>query len=312
MAEIQIRMLGILDIQYENMPVTLNGQRSQELFCYLLLHSQRAFAREVLADLLWSSCDSLKVSKTLRQAIWQLQTALSSLEKRIGTSVLLTSSNSIQLNPQVRLWFDVDIFERTYLLCQGIPGSKIDATTAQSIHNATALYQGDLLEGWYEDWCLRERERLQTMYLAMLDKLMDYHEMHYQFEQGVDCGMRILQYDHARECTHYRLIRMLYKCGNRTGALRQFDRCFASLDEELGVGPAQSTLTLYNQIRNDLAIDDTASNTFHEAELLDSENQLAKLVERLEKFEASLVSLRSQVEKEIRAVRQALTMQVTN
>jgi len=26
------------------------------------------------------------------------------------------------------------------------------------------LYQGDLLEGWYQDWLLCERERLQNMF----------------------------------------------------------------------------------------------------------------------------------------------------
>ena len=35
-----------------------------------------------------------------------------------------------------------------------------------------ALYRGDLLTGWYQDWCLIERERYQCMFVSLLDKLM--------------------------------------------------------------------------------------------------------------------------------------------
>jgi len=40
-------------------------------------------------------------------------------------------------------------------------------------------------------------------------------------------------------------------CGNRTGALRQYESCAAALDEELSVKPAQSTSALFEQIRAD-------------------------------------------------------------
>src|SRR5438128_1039451 len=62
-------------------------------------------------------------------------------------------------------------------------------------HYWEALYRGDLLEGWYSDWCLYERERLQHMYLAMLDKLMEYSESHQEYETGQTYGMRALRYD---------------------------------------------------------------------------------------------------------------------
>jgi hypothetical protein len=33
------------------------------------------------------------------------------------------------------------------------------------------LYRGDLIEAWYQDWCIYERDRLQLTFLAMLEKL---------------------------------------------------------------------------------------------------------------------------------------------
>ena len=38
-----------------------------------------------------------------------------------------------------------------------------------------SVYDGDLFDGCYQDWCLLERERLQNVYLVLLDKEMfDY------------------------------------------------------------------------------------------------------------------------------------------
>ncbi len=61
------------------------------------------------------------------------------------------------------------------------------------------LYRGDLLEGWYQEWCLFERERLQNAYMLMLDKLMGYCEAHSEYEQGLVYGDLILRLDHASE-----------------------------------------------------------------------------------------------------------------
>ena len=127
------------------------------------------------------------------------------------------------------------------------------------------------------------------MYLAMLDKLMGYYEAHKQYETGILHGLRILSFDRAREHTHQHLMRLQYLAGNRTAALRQFERCSAALDEELGVKPAKFTLALYEQIRADEfhALDlspstqtpDNLKSSFHsDQELLGRLNQVSELL----------------------------------
>jgi hypothetical protein len=46
-------------------------------------------------------------------------------------------------------------------------------------------------------------------------------------------------------------MRLRYLAGDRTGALRQFERCAAALDSELDVLPSRATVHLYEQIRGD-------------------------------------------------------------
>jgi DNA-binding SARP family transcriptional activator len=161
---------------------------------------------------------------------------------------------------------DVAEFEEAFATTKDVRGRDLDLEKAHLLESAAQLYHGDLLEGWYEDWCLFERERLQNMYLAILDKLMGYCEVNKQYETGILYGTRILFFDRAHEQTHQHLMRLQYLAGNRTAALRQYERCSAALDEELGVKPAKFTLALYQQIRND-EVDElpisTATKTRH-------------------------------------------------
>src|SRR5262245_57847964 len=129
--------------------------------------------------------------------------------------------------------------------------SEPDESGAEKLRYATRLYRGDLLEGCYEDWCLYERERLHSMYLIALNKLIEYCESHQKYEEGLDYGARILHYDPACERTHQHIMRLHYLSGNRSAAIRQYQRCVAALRQELGVSPTRCTIRLYEKIRGD-------------------------------------------------------------
>ena len=228
-----------------------DARKVQELFCYLLLHRDHSLPRETLAGLLWPETTTAQSKKNLRQTLWQLQTALGSQIESTYNRLLLVEPDWVQLNSEANLWLDVAVFEQAYNLAQKIPGQQLDSSIAQLLIETVQLYQGPLLEGWYQDWCLLERERLQSMYLAMLDKLMSYCEVQHDYETGLLYGMRIMCYDRARERTHRRMMRLYYLIGDRAEALRQYERCAAALEEELGISPSKSTIAIYKQIQAD-------------------------------------------------------------
>jgi DNA-binding SARP family transcriptional activator len=231
-----------------------DARKIQQLFCYLLLHRDHPHPREVLASVLWADNATDQSKKHLRQTLWQLQSALDQ-ENELLKGLLTVNTDWVDLHSGAELWLDVAVFEEAFNSVQDIPGGDLDRERVQNLGRAVQLYRGDLLEGWYEDWCLFERERLQNIYLAMLDKLMGYCEANKQYETAIVHGTRILSFDRAREHTHRHLMRLQYLAGNRTAALRQYERCSVALEEELGVKPARLTRALYEQIRND-SIDD--------------------------------------------------------
>jgi two-component SAPR family response regulator len=205
----------------------------------------------------------------------------------------------VQLDPKT-VWLDVAVFEEAFHATQGIPGKELDQPRAEMLKDAVRLYKGDLLDGWYQDWCLFERERLQNMYLSTLDKLMDYCTQHHEYEAGHGYGSTILRYDRASERTYRRLMHLQYRAGDRTGALRQYERCVAALDEELGVKPERRTQSLYEQIRSDV-LDEIAP-----ADGQSPSATLPEILDRLRGLHLVLRSVQKRVQRDIKAVERGL------
>jgi DNA-binding SARP family transcriptional activator len=219
--------------------------------------------------------------------------------------LLLVEPDWIRVNDKASLWLDVADFERAYDLGRDASGQALSPGQVQAITAAVDLYQGDLLEGWYQDWLLYERERLQNAYLVMLDKLMAYCEAHGQYEMGIVYGTRVLRLDQARERTHRRLMRLHCLTGDRTAALRQYQRCVATLKGELGVGPTRRTRALYEQIVTD-RLDDASPGLAESSRVPEPKSaSLSEVLDRLQQFQDILEAMQRQVHTDIQVLQHA-------
>lgn len=249
MSEIRIHLLGRFSVLQDGQGVTgLRTNKLQELFSYLLLYRHSTYSRESLASLLWPETTTAHAKKKLRQVLWQFGSALDSHAETPLDRLLLVTANHVQINPEATFWLDIAIFEKTFECVEGIAGSQLDTQHVQALQHAIHLYRGPLLDGFYEDWCLYERERLQNMYLTMLEKLMSYYEGQHDYEEGIQYGMRIIACDKTHERAYRRLMHLHYLNGDRIKALRLYEQCALVLDEELGVKPSQRTTAFYKQI----------------------------------------------------------------
>ena len=254
MASLWVQLLGKASIHDHHQELITVPLKAQELLFYLLIHHNQPHERETLSVMLWSDISPDHSKKYLRQALWQLQSILDhNLEP--GNSILLLDGSWVQLDLNPTIQVDIDQLQRTFTQVRALAGPALKSEHVAAIQKAVALYQGELLTGWYHDWCVLERERFQSMVLALLDKLIDFCMTHEQLQQGIDYARHLLQYDKARERTHRRLMRLYYLANSRTAALRQFERCRVALAEELGVEPSKRTLDLYHQIQEDRVTD---------------------------------------------------------
>lgn len=298
MSELKIHLFGKFSVHYEGQPAHgFDAHKEQELLSYLLINRNRPHSREALAGLLWGDVPTEKSKKYLRHALWHLQAALDAQPSAESGGMLLVEHDWVQFRAHAGLLLDVSVFEAAFMLAHDSPGGALEPHAVEALQDAVRLYRGDLLEGWYHEWCFYERERLQNMYLAMLDKLMCYCEAKQKFEQGLLYGTLILRYDRAHERTHRRLMSLHYLSGDRTAALRQFERCAAALEEELGVKPDKHTSALYQKIRADQA---DAPGHAPSTESIAATASLADILRHLKQIQTMLAEIQNRVQKEIR------------
>lgn len=306
MANLTVRLFGRFSVQWDGRPLAgFESAKAQELFSYLLLQRGRRFPRETLGSLLWPEGTPAQCRKYLRQALWQVQSALEPLAAAPDAALIRAEGDWLAGNPEAPLDLDVAAVARAAALVQATPGPLVEARVAAVAADAVQRYAGDLLEGWYQDWCLFERERLQLLYLALLDRLTGHCERERQYAAGIAYAARILQLDHAQERAHRRLMRLYCLAGDRTAALRQFDRCRAALREELGVEPGKRTTALRDQIAADL-LAPLAPGANEGAPARPADARLSGLHDRLTRLQQALTTLRDQVIEDVRAVELAL------
>jgi DNA-binding SARP family transcriptional activator len=252
---LQVRLLGRFEVSAAGNHVRAfeTPGKVQELLGYLLLFRGRPHRRESVADALWTDAGWPSSRKSLRQALWHLQAVL---EETVGSGrpLLEVDQEWIAISPDADFYLDVQEFEDTFDGVRGRQGEELADEQAATLRQAVAVYRGDLLEGWYDDWCVFDRERLKSIYLAILDKLLGYCESRCQWDSGLVYGGHILRYDRAHERTHWRMMRLHYLAGDRTAAVRQFEECAAALHRELGIRPGELTTELYEEICADRSI----------------------------------------------------------
>lgn len=252
---LRISLLGKFSVTVDGVAVTgLESGKVQELLGFLLVYRDRPHAREALAGSLWGECQSERSKKYLRQALWQIQSALNRGGGR-DVGILEIDTEWVRVRTDASFWLDVAALESAFDRAKDVAGRNLSDQDISDVREAVRIYHGGLLEGSYADWCLIDRERYQHIYLLLLDKLMAACETRHAIEEGLEYGGRILRVDPAREVTHRRMMVLHLLADDRTGALRQYDRCQAELENELGVTPSASTLRLFAQIREDLPLD---------------------------------------------------------
>lgn len=297
MSDWNIQLFGEPNIRCHGNPwVKPDSSIAQEIFLFLLSHRRTAHSRESLASLLWSECSTEQSKKNLRQTLWRLRSADALPVEMKQTLLISIDKDHIQLNPEIDFAIDTEVFEQIYREVKSRP--TVDEELAQRLREAAQLYRGEFLEGYWNDWCLFERERFQNMYLAMMDKLIEWSISQENFEEGLDYGEKILQLDPASERAHQQMMRLHHLSGNRTAALRQFERCVKQLKEELDVNPSASTLKILSQIRAD-----GVDTTIHESQISLS---LPQLSGRLRQFQLRLSELQKQIQKDIELVEHLL------
>jgi predicted ATPase/DNA-binding SARP family transcriptional activator len=262
MTRLSLVLLGPMQITLGGQPVggfTYNKARA--LLAYLIVEAGRPHQRDALAALLWPDMPDETARHNLRQALANLRGAIG--DASATPPFLLVTRDTIQFNPGSDDDLDVSMFTALLTACESHAHRRLERcrSCAARMQQAISLYGGEFLAGFnvgdsapFEEWQLRQRERLHQQALDALVYVANYHERRGDDEPARRYAQRQIELEPWREQAHRQLMRLLARGEQRSAALAQYETCRRILARDLGVEPEAATTALYERIR------DTASS----------------------------------------------------
>ena len=251
MTQLKLYLLGAPRVEVNTVPVDLPRRKVLALLIYTALANQPQ-QRDALATLLWPESERKAARAALRRELHTLNGA-------IGEGWLVTTRDSVAIDPDALIWSDVALFRNavSYADRNNQSGSQTnDDYKRKQLEEAIALYQGDFLAGFtlsdcpaFDDWQFFEAEGLRRDYANALMHLAHHNRGKSAYEVAIDYTRRRLALDPLDESVHCELMELYALAGQQAAAVRQYDECVRILDEELGVPPDPETESLYEAIR---------------------------------------------------------------
>lgn len=231
--EIRIRLFGHFAVEVDGKPFSLaTPRKTLPILAYLLLNRDAPIARDFLAYVMWPEDEEETTRTKLRMNLYDLARVL---PPELAGRALIVDGHSVSLRPDLRLWLDVEEFDRLM-------------ASPERLEEAVGLYLGDLLTAVYDEWVFPERERRRNAFLAALMQLVSQARRQRDFARGIARAQQILAIDPWREDVVRQVMALRYESSDSAGALAGYERFAKQLRLELNVQPMPETLTLREAI----------------------------------------------------------------
>jgi DNA-binding SARP family transcriptional activator len=219
----ELQLLGWWSLTSDAHPVEL-GRREQRLTALVALRGPRA--RPHLAGTLWPDTTEERARASLRTALLRTQAR--------APGVLQVSRSTVGLGQDVHV--DVqDLLHVAHDLDD--PSGPVDGI-------GPVLDGDELLPGWYDDWVIYERERLQQIRLRALELAARRALRDGDPATALRAAREAVVIEPLDEQPHAVIIRAHLMDGNPSGALRAFHDFRRQLAAELGIGPSPGIVDL--------------------------------------------------------------------
>lgn len=239
----EIHALGELVVIIDKVPITRwRRAKALEIFFYLL-EKEKPVHKEQIINELWP--EDNPTDQAFRSTIHCLRKAL-------GEGCIISHNGSYALDFAVSLrgtiWYDVTTFQQHYEQAKRSLELHDEEQAKQSLLAMTELYRGDYVQSFYNSWCLFRRDELRRNYLDAQNKLAHIFFHQERWEESMHYWQNMLGIDHCLEEAHYGIMRCYLRLGKRGMALRQYQKCVQTLQEELGVAPGAPIRNLYQRL----------------------------------------------------------------
>jgi DNA-binding SARP family transcriptional activator len=246
--EVTVAALGPLEVTIQGDRVTGWGaQKGRVLFEYLVLHAGRHVRRDLLIELLWPAHTSRSARNNLNVCLYGLRQTLR--RTRPAGQYVVYRDGCYLLNPQFIWRIDRDEFLSLISRARAEAGAARVERAIELYESAVATYRGELFEDDpNNEWFDAERQSLQEHLLQALDELTELHLRTGNVDAAHNTALSILRRDACHESAHRFLMRCYSQRCQHSLVARQFRLCTTILQAELGVSPADETVSLFSEL----------------------------------------------------------------
>jgi DNA-binding SARP family transcriptional activator/TolB-like protein len=235
---IYLRTLGTLELKGSDVRAAraiVAQPKRLALLAYLALANPRGFhRRDSLFPIFWSELDMPRARNALRQALHALRASL-------GDGVIVSRGDDDIGLDWSHFSCDAELFER--------------ALDAGQLEEALELYRGDVLPGFYvsaapdfERWLEGERGRLRRRAAAEAWRLSERAALGGDISLAVQWARHVAAFSPDDEGAVYRLLNLLDRVGDRTGALHVYDSFKRRLADDYDMEPSVEMDVLIRRI----------------------------------------------------------------
>lgn len=250
MERLRIHLGGTICLQRGEVLVTesrLPGRQGRLAFAMLAAERERAVSKEELAEELWAGSPPRAWEVALRAIVSKLRGALSEAGLD-GQAALAYAFGCYQLRLPPEAWIDLEaaadaVHRAESALRAGDPSEAVGWSLV-----ANAIARRGFLPGEDGAWASRRRRELQDVRVRALECRASVQLEHDQPEGAIRDLEIVLGLEPFRETAYRLLMRAHVAAGNPAEALRTFERCRATIAEELGADPSAETRALYLDI----------------------------------------------------------------
>jgi DNA-binding SARP family transcriptional activator len=237
-ARLKVFALGLPEVEWAGQYLALFRRQVRALLFRLAVRRQPV-SRSELCFLFWPDIAESRARRNLTRVLSQLRRELPTPE------LLIVSRERVGLEHE-RVWSDSVAFEHLCSIADGPHRLEV-------LQEAVTLYRGPYLSGFsvpdsveFDAWVTSEARTFERQYLDALAALVDEHSTRGDLDAAIACARLYLEIDELAEEMHRLIIGCYAAKGDRTAAVRQFERCTAVLERELGVGPLPETRAVYD------------------------------------------------------------------
>jgi DNA-binding SARP family transcriptional activator/TolB-like protein/tetratricopeptide (TPR) repeat protein len=236
---VEFKALGTISIRGADgveLDTLLAQPKRFALLAYLSLATPRGFhRRDTLLALFWPESDEAHARAALRKALHILRRA-------VGEELIVSRGDDEVAVDFDRMSCDVVAFD--------------DHVSRGRVSEALALYRGDLLPGFFvndvpgfEQWLERERSRLRGVASRAADRLTSQLESDGRLGDAVAAARTAASIAPTDERVFRRLLELLSRVGDRTGAITAYEDFVRRAAESADVEPSIETRNLVADIR---------------------------------------------------------------